>query len=246
MIFLKKKSQEILSIKVPRHIAIIMDGNHRFAKSKNLPTKFGHKEGVKNIEKIAKVCIEFGVKYLTVYAFSSENWQRPKDEVLYLMKLLDEYLSKEVRKLSEENIKILVSGNLEKLASATKQRILAIQEETKNNSSLTLNVAFSYGGRQEIVDAAKKIVVAVDDGKIKFDEIDEKLFAKNLYQSSIPDPDLLIRTAGDFRVSNFLLWQIAYTEFYFTEKFWPDFSKQDLKKAIIEYNKRERKYGKRM
>jgi undecaprenyl diphosphate synthase len=222
-----------------------MDGNARWAKSKNLPLKIGHKTGAENLQKIAESCIELGVKFLTVYAFSSENWDRPTDEVNYLMKLLDEYLEKETKILAEKNVKILISGNLEKLASATKSKISSIETETKNNRALTLNVAFSYGSRQEIIDAAKKIALAVSDGEISVGDISEKTFAENLYQPKIPDPDLLIRTAGDYRISNFLLWQAAYTEFYFTKTYWPDFGKKDLLLAINDFNKRERKYGKR-
>lgn len=245
MFFLKKKIKPADDLKIPVHIAIIMDGNMRWAKRRNLPVAAGHKAGVSNIETICDACQEFGVKYLTLYAFSSENWGRPQEEVSYLMKLLDEYLEREIRVLMQKNVKIVVSGNLEKLSSKTKDRIRIIEEETKNNTALTLNVAFSYGARQEIADACKKIAAQICDKKIEAHEINEELIAKYLYQPTIPDPDLLIRTAGDHRVSNFLLWQIAYSEFYFTESFWPDFARQNLLEAIIDYNKRERKYGKR-
>jgi len=246
MFFFKKKNPACkLNLKIPQHIAIIMDGNYRWAKLKNFPLSYGHKKGVDNIEKIVDAAIEFGVKYLTIYAFSSENWDRPSDEVSYLMKLLNEYLDKEAKILMEKNVRILVSGDLTKLPEPTKQRILRVENETKNNSALTLNVAFSYGARQEIVDAVKKISTKVFDKEINLAQIDEAMISQNLYQPSIPDPDLLIRTAGDMRISNFLLWQSAYTEFYFTTVFWPDFSKKDLQKAIINFNERERKYGKR-
>jgi len=246
MIFRKKKtSDEVNNLKIPQHIAIIMDGNARWAQQKKLPLKIGHKTGAENLQKIAENCIELGVKFLTVYAFSSENWDRPKEEVDYLMKLLDEYLERETKILAEKDVKILISGNLEKLASQVRSKINSIEAKTKNNRTLTLNVAFSYGSRQEIVDAAKKIALAVGDGKISVDEISEKVLAENLYQPKIPDPDLLIRTAGDHRISNFLLWQAAYTEFYFTKTYWPDFSKKDLLLAISDFNQRERKYGKR-
>jgi undecaprenyl diphosphate synthase len=227
--------------KIPRHVAIIMDGNARWAKSKNLPLKLGHKKGSENVQKISEACIEIGVKFLTIYAFSSENWNRPKDEVDYLMKLLEEYLDKETKALIEKGVKILISGNLEKLAESTKHKIKQIEEITKNNSALTLNVAFSYGARQEIVDATKRII----DEKIPSEKIDENLLSQKLYRPEIPDPDLLIRTAGDLRISNFLLWQIAYSELFFTEVFWPDFAKKNLLQAIQEFNKRERRYGKR-
>ncbi|MDX2082407.1 MAG: isoprenyl transferase [Rickettsiales bacterium] len=246
MFFLKKKiSERKLPKKIPTHIAIIMDGNARWAKAKKLPITIGHKTGSENVKKIAENCIEIGVKNLTIYAFSSENWDRPQSEVEYLMKLLDDYLEKETKPLIEKDVRIIISGNLTKLSAATKTRIQSLQDLTKNNQALTLNVAFSYGARQEIVNAAKKISLAVSEGKISLHELDEKLFAQNLYQPQIPDPDLLIRTAGDLRLSNFLLWQLAYSELYFTEVFWPDFSKHHLLEAINEFNKRERRYGKR-
>lgn len=231
--------------KIPVHIAIIMDGNARWAKSKGLPLSIGHKIGSENVRKIAESCIKMGVKNLTIYAFSSENWKRPQDEVDYLMKLLDEYLEKETKPLIEQDVRIVISGNIEKLPQQTKDKISALENLTQNNQALTLNVAFSYGSRQEIVDATRKISLAVSEGKISLNQIDEEFFAKNLYQPQIPDPDLLIRTAGDYRLSNFLLWQAAYAELYFTEVFWPDFSKQHLLQAINDFNKRERKYGKR-
>ena len=243
--FRKKKSEQAANIKVPAHIAIIMDGNNRWAKSRKLPLQIGHKKGTDNIEKISDACIEIGVKYLTIYAFSSENWDRPKEEVSYLLKLLDEYLEKETESLMRKNVRIVISGDLARLSEKTKQRIVLIENETKNNDALTLNVAFSYGGRQEIADAVKKIAHKVSDKKINPDEITPELISHNLYQPSIPDPDLLIRTGGDLRISNFLLWQVAYTELYFTEIFWPSFSKKDLQNAIINFNKRERRYGKR-
>ncbi len=246
MFFSKKKNIEIANeIKIPNHIAIIMDGNARWAKSKNLPLQVGHKNGSENVSKVAESCIELGVKFLTIYAFSSENWDRPSDEVNYLMKLLDEYLEKETKPLAEKDVKIVISGNLEKLSEATKSKICNIEEETKNNKSLTLNVAFSYGSRQEIVDAARKIALEVSMGKISLDQISEALFSQNLYHPEIPDPDLLIRTAGDVRLSNFLLWQAAYSELYFTETYWPDFDKENLLQAIKNFNKKERRYGKR-
>ena len=231
--------------KIPDHIAIIMDGNARYAKSKSLPIKVGHKIGSDNVQKIANNCIEIGVKYLTIYAFSSENWNRPKEEVDYLMSLLYEYLSKESQELIDSGIKIVVSGNLNSVEEKLKNKIRQVEELSKNNSKLTLSVAFSYGARQEIVDAVKKIAIAVNNQEIIIDDIDEDLFKKHLYHPEIPDPDLLIRTAGDLRISNFLLWQIAYTELYFSEKFWPEFDKFELIKAINNFNKRERRYGKR-
>lgn len=243
--FQKKKPKISIDLKAPAHVAIIMDGNNRWAKSRKLPLQIGHKKGTENIEKISDACIEIGIKYLTIYAFSSENWDRPKEEVDYLMKLLDEYLEKEIESLMKKNVRIVISGDLERLSDKTKERITIIENKTKNNNALTLNVAFSYGGRQEIISAVKKIALAVNEKKISVNDITQELIAQNLYQPSIPDPDLLIRTAGDLRISNFLLWQSAYTELYFTEIFWPDFSKKDLQNAIINFNKRERRYGKR-
>lgn len=243
--FKKKKPEQSANLKIPLHVAIIMDGNYRWAKSRKLPLQMGHKKGTDNIEKISDACIDFGIKYLTIYAFSSENWDRPKEEVNYLMNLLDEYLEKEISSLMKKNVRIVISGDLTRLTEKIKSRIAQIEFQTKNNKALTLNVAFSYGGRQEIVDAVKKIALEVRENKISLDEITRETIARNLYQPSIPDPDLLIRTAGDLRISNFLLWQSAYTELYFTDIFWPDFSKKDLQNAIINFNKRERRYGKR-
>ena len=243
--FFSKKSALNSLAKIPDHIAIIMDGNARYAKSKSLPIKVGHKIGSDNVQKIANNCIEIGVKYLTIYAFSSENWNRPKEEVDYLMSLLYEYLSKESQELIDSGVKIVVSGNLNSVEEKLKNKIRQVEELSKNNSKLTLSVAFSYGARQEIVDAVKKIAIAVKNQEIIIDDINEDLFKKHLYHPEIPDPDLLIRTAGDLRISNFLLWQIAYTELYFSEKFWPEFDKFELIKAINNFNKRERRYGKR-
>jgi undecaprenyl diphosphate synthase len=241
----KKKSILDPNLKVPRHIAIIMDGNARWAKKRGLPLQIGHKTGSQNLQKIAQDCIHLGVKILSVYAFSSENWNRPKSEVSYLLKLLEDYLDNQMQQFLEKKIRIIILGNLERLDEKLKQKILNLQEITKDNQALILNVAFSYGSRSEIIDATKKIALAVSNKEINLAEIDENLFAKNLYQPNLPDPDLLIRTAGDLRVSNFFLWQIAYTEFYFSEVFWPDFCKKNLINAIISFNKRERRYGKR-
>lgn len=243
--FKKKKKLQISADAIPQHVAIIMDGNARWAKSKNLPLSLGHKSGSENLRKIIEAAIDIGVRYLTVYAFSSENWNRPKEEIDDLMKLLNGYLEKETQPLMEKDVQVVVSGNLDRLSDGLKNKVLKIQEDTKNNKSLTLNIAFSYGSRQEIVDAAKKIALEVSVGKISLDEINEELLSQSLYHPEIPDPDLLIRTAGDLRLSNFLLWQAAYTELYFTKKYWPDFGKEDLIQAVNEFNKRERRYGQR-
>lgn len=238
-------TQDDFLSKIPNHIAIIMDGNARYANKKSLPIQLGHKKGAENVKKIADNCIELGVKILTIYAFSSENWKRPKEEVNYLMDLLYEYLSRESSELMGRGIKILLSGNLENIESRLKDKINQVEDLSKNNSNLILNVAFSYGARQEIVDASKKIALAVQNKEFEISEINEDLFQKHLYHPQIPDPDLLIRTAGDLRISNFLLWQIAYTEFYFSNKLWPEFDKEELIYAINNFNKRERRYGKR-
>ena len=246
MLNLRKKTQNLDSnLKVPNHIAIIMDGNARWAKKRGLPLQVGHKNGSQNLQKISQDCIDLGVKILSVYAFSTENWNRPKKEVSYLLKLLEDYLDNQIQQFLEKNIRLIIVGNLDRVDEKLREKILALQDLTKENKALTLNVAFSYGSRQEIIDATKKIALAVSDNEINVDEIDENLFAKNLYQPDMPDPDLLIRTAGDLRVSNFFLWQIAYTEFYFSEVYWPDFSKKNLINAIVSFNQRERRYGKR-
>lgn len=245
MFFCKKTIKPNQALRIPSHIAIIMDGNARWAKSKKLPIKFGHKTGSQNVEKISDACIELGVKYLTIYAFSSENWDRPKDEVDYLMNLMEEYLKKETASLMKKDVKIVISGDLSRLSNSIKSSIESVEKQTKNNKKLLLNVAFSYGSRQEIVNAVKKISLAVASQEINIVDINEQTLINNLYQPNIPDPELLIRTAGDLRLSNFILWQAAYSELYFTKTCWPDFNKKHLIKAIKEFNKRERRYGKR-
>lgn len=228
-------------IKVPNHIAIIMDGNARWAKSKSLPVAMGHKAGLSAIKNLVKSAAELKVKYITIYAFSTENWGRPKDEVDNLMFLLKEYLAREVDELIKGGVRILICGSLKNVEESLVKKIKLLEEKTKDNSNIVLNVAFDYGSRQEIVDCLTQIV----RNKIQDFEITEELISKNLYQPEVPDPDLLIRTGGDRRISNFLLWQLAYTELYFTEKFWPDFSDSDLKEAILDFNQRKRNYGKR-
>ena len=242
---LKKKQNKSPNLKIPEHIAIIMDGNARWAKSRALPLQMGHKSGAQNLKKISQDCIELGVKILSVYAFSTENWNRPKKEVSYLIKLLEDYLDNQKNDFLKKNIRLTVSGDLTKVEENLRQKINDIAEKTKNNKALTLNVAFSYGSRHEIIEATRKIALAVSNNDIKIEEINEDLFKKNLYQPNIPDPDLLIRTAGDLRLSNFFLWQVAYTELYFSEVYWPDFAKKNLLEAIENFNQRERRYGKR-
>lgn len=231
------------ALNIPQHIAIIMDGNRRWAKEKGKEASEGHRAGADNLEKIAKDCNKLGVKILTVYAFSTENWKRSKDEVSTLMILLKNYLKKFSKSANKDNIKIKVLGNIEKLEQSLKKSILDAIEKTKNNTGLTINIAFNYGGRAEITNAMKEIAKRLLNGEIKIEDIDENLINQNLYTKNQPDPDLLIRPGGELRISNFLPWQLVYSEFYFTDKYWPDFSKEDLIEAIKVFNKRNRKFG---
>lgn len=228
---------------MPQHIAIIMDGNRRWAKEKGMDTRFGHKAGAETLEKIAAFGNEIGLKYLTVYAFSTENWKRTKEEIGALMLLLQKYLDKFLNKESLRNIRIRVMGNIDELDKGLKDSINRLVEKSKNNTGLTLNIAFNYGGRNEIVRATKQIATMVKNDEIKIDDINEEMFSNNLYTKGEPEPDLLIRTGGEVRVSNFLLWQLAYTEFLFVEKYWPDFDKEDLLNAINIFEQRNRKFG---
>ena len=228
---------------MPQHIAIIMDGNRRWAKEKGMDTKLGHKAGAETLEKIASFANEIGLKYLTVYAFSTENWKRTKEEIGALMLLLQNYLDKFLNRETLRNIKIKVLGNIEGLDKGLRDSINKIVEKSKNNTGLTLNIAFNYGGRDEIVRAVKNISGMVKENKINIEEIDENLISNNLYTESEPDPDLLIRPGGELRISNFLLWQLAYTEFLFIDKYWPDFTEEDLLNAIQTFEKRNRKFG---
>ncbi len=228
---------------MPKHIAIIMDGNRRWAKEKGLDTKLGHKAGAETLGKIASYANEIGLKYLTVYAFSTENWKRTKEEIGALMILLRTYLDKFLNKESLRNIKIRVLGDIENLDKSLRESIEKIVEKSKNNTGLTLNIAFNYGGRAEIVRAVKKISEKVSKNEIELNDINEELVADNLYTNGEPNPDLLIRPGGELRISNFLLWQLAYTEFLFIDKYWPDFSEQDLLEAIKKFESRNRKFG---
>ena len=228
---------------MPQHIAIIMDGNRRWAKEKGIDTKLGHKAGAETLEKIAAFGNEIGLKYLTVYAFSTENWKRTKEEIGALMLLLQNYLDKFLNRESLRNIRIRVMGNIDELDKGLKDSINRLVEKSKNNTGLTLNIAFNYGGRNEIVRATKQIATMVKNDEIKIDDINEEMFSNNLYTKGEPEPDLLIRTGGELRISNFLLWQLAYTEFLFIEKYWPDFDKEDLLNAINIFEQRNRKFG---
>lgn len=228
---------------IPQHVAIIMDGNGRWARSRGLPKIAGHRAGAKAVDEITTAARELGVKVLTLYAFSTENWKRPEEERRSLFQLLEEYIDKEEAKLKQYNIRFSVIGDIAALPESTKTKIARVKESSKNNTAMTLNIALNYGSRQEIAAAAREISREVKSGSLEVEAIDEKLFSRFLYTKDLPDPDLLIRTSGEFRVSNFLLWQISYAEIYVTDKLWPDFKKEDLKKAISEYRKRERRFG---
>ncbi|CDA16130.1 di-trans poly-cis-decaprenylcistransferase [Clostridium sp. CAG:571] len=227
----------------PAHIAIIMDGNRRWARQKNLDIREGHKKGAETLEKIAKYCNKIGIKYLTVYAFSTENWKRSSEEVGALMILLQNYLNDFSKRANTENIKIKVLGDISVLSKGMQNSINKAIERTKENTGLTLNIAFNYGGRAEITYALKQIAEKIKNNELSIDDISEDLISNHLYTKGQPDPDLLIRTSGELRTSNFLPWQIAYTEFYFDNKYWPDFSEEDLLKAIEIYEGRNRKFG---
>ena len=221
-----------------------MDGNGRWAKQHNLPRVVGHREGTKATKRIVRACGELGVDYLTIYVFSSENWERPKFEVSALMKLLIEKLHGEIEELHQENVRLQAMGRLDKLPPKTLKELNAGVERTKGNTGLTLILALSYGGRQEIVDAAAHIAADVSRGLLSPDSLNEEIFKRYLYKPDVPDPELLIRTGGDLRVSNYLLWQIAYTELYVTQTLWPDFDKEELVRAIESYQSRQRRFGK--
>jgi len=238
--------QNINSDQIPAHIAIIMDGNRRWAQKYGMPVKLGHKQGSQNLEKIIDCCIDSNVKYLTVYAFSTENWKRNQKEVEDLMNLLRSYFENDVKKLHKKGVKINILGEREgNVPKDILGKIKEIEKETKHNKKLSLNICFNYGGRTEIVSAVKSIAKKVSNGLLLISEIDEKLFQDCLYSSQTPDPDLIIRTGGESRISNFLLWQAAYSELYFTDTLWPDFNKKEFTKAIINFQNRERRYGKR-
>lgn len=229
---------------IPKHIAIIMDGNGRWAKERNMPRTYGHKAGVETIREIVKECSNLGVKYLTLYAFSTENWARPKEEVDTLMKLLVQYLRNEFEELNKNNVIINSIGDTSKLPKVCYDELNNAYEKTKNNTGLTLNLALNYGGRVEIVNSVKEIAKLVEENKIKVDDIDEKMIEKYLYTSGMPDPDIIIRPSGEQRLSNFLLWQCAYSEFWYSDVKWPDFTKQNLVDAIFDYQNRDRRFGK--
>jgi undecaprenyl diphosphate synthase len=229
---------------IPSHIAIIMDGNGRWAKKRGLPRVAGHKKGVETVRQIVEDCAEIGVNYLTLYTFSTENWNRPKDEVSTLMRLLLKSLKERLDELNKNDIKLTCIGNIDSLPSVVQKQLFEDIERTKNNKRMTLNLALSYSGRWELLEAVKKISEKVAAGTLTTDKITEQIISDNLTTRNMPDPDLIIRTSGEFRVSNFLLWQIAYSEFVIQDVFWPEFSKENLYDAIRQYQKRERRFGK--
>jgi len=228
---------------LPKHIAIILDGNRRWAKAKGLPTSQGHKAGVKALEKVVRYANKIGLEYITVYAFSTENWKRTQEEVSAIMMLMQGYLDDYSKRADSENIRMNFIGDREKLPLKMQKRIEECIERTKNNTGITFNIALNYGGRLEIIKAIKEIAEEVKDGKISIDNIDEEMVSSKLYTAGQPDPDLVIRTSGEIRLSNFLPWQVVYSEFLFVDKNWPDFGEEDLDNAIIEYQKRTRKFG---
>ncbi len=228
---------------LPKHIAIIMDGNRRWAKEKGLEAKLGHKQGADTLEKIVKYANKIGIKYITVYAFSTENWKRPKDEVDYLMNLLMDYLVNAETTLAGENVVIRAIGSRKELSQELQEQIIKTEEFTKNNSGIVMNIALNYGSREEIVKAVKEISTDVKNETISVDDINAQMISDHLYTKGQPDPDLIIRTSGEERISNFLLWQLAYSELYFCDKLWPDFKVKDLHEAILEYQSRNRRYG---
>ena len=228
---------------MPKHIAIIMDGNGRWAKKKNLPRSMGHKAGVETIRRVITEADALGVKYLTLYAFSTENWKRPKDEVSMLMKLLVQYLRNEIDELDSKGVVINVLGDTSRLPNECIDEINRAITRTKNNKGITMNVALNYGGRDEIIRAIKSIVNEQKEGHINVDEIDENLVNQYLYTAGMPDPDIIIRPSGEQRLSNFLLWQCAYSEFWYSDINWPDFTEKDLRRAIYDYQNRDRRFG---
>lgn len=234
---------DTMDLKIPAHIAVIMDGNGRWAKARGIPRSLGHRAGMGALRRAVEDCADLGVKYLTVYALSTENWKRPEDEVSYLMKLLRDYLEKEVVKLKENNIRLRMLGDMSVFSEALRQSIYKAEADTAECSGMQLIIALNYGGRQELVAAARRLAEDVKKGVLTPENIDNDLFQNKMFLPDIPDPDLVIRTSGEMRLSNFLLWQIAYSEFYVTDLLWPDFRRKHLLDAISAYSKRDRRFG---
>ena len=229
--------------RIPAHIAIIMDGNGRWAKQRKLPRTMGHRAGMKNIKMMVEESSNLGVRYLTLYAFSTENWKRPVEEVGALMDLVVEFINKEFEELHRNNVRLNSIGDISKLPEKSKAAIENAKYKTRNNTGLTLNIALNYGGRDEIVRGVKEIAKEVLEGKLKVDNIDDKVISDHLYTSGMPDPDIIIRPSGELRISNYLLWQSAYSEFWFSNINWPDFTKEDLRRAISDFQNRDRRFG---
>ncbi len=225
--------------KIPYHVAIIMDGNGRWAQSRGLPRLAGHRAGTENIRRILKACAKYGIKILTLYAFSTENWGRPNAEVKGIMRILEHTLDRELPELHKNGVQLRHIGRLEGISEKLKRRVREAIELTKDNDRIILNVAFNYGGRTEILDAVRRIV----ESGVDPDQVDEALFSQYLYTAGLPDPDLIIRTAGELRISNFLIWQSAYSEYYATPTYWPDFDEEELHRALLDYSRRERRFG---
>lgn len=237
------KGKADMEMKIPNHVAIILDGNGRWARAKGLPRSAGHIQGAKTVEAICEDAYNMGINYLTVYAFSTENWNRPEKEVETLMKLLRDYMKNSLKRAQKNNMCVRVLGDKSKLAKDIQESILTLEEATKNNTGLHFQIAINYGSRDEIVRAVKKLSEQVAEGKITPADIDEHSIADELDTAGLPDPDLMIRTSGEQRISNYMLWQLAYAEFYFTPVPWPDFNKQELEKAVLAYNNRDRRFG---
>lgn len=225
---------------IPTHVAIIMDGNGRWAKARGLPRLAGHKAGTENLRRVIRGCVEFGVKYLTIYAFSTENWARPADEVTGLMNIIKDVIEKELGELNKEGVQLRHIGHLDELDPGLQEKVMKAVELTRNNDRLILNIAFNYGGRDEILCAVRQMI----KDNIKPEQVTPELFDTYLFTNGIPDPDLIIRTSGEMRTSNFLIWQSAYSEWYFPQTYWPDFDKEELRKAIFAYSERDRRFGK--
>ncbi len=236
----EKKDKNRLPAKIPTHVAIIKDGNGRWARSRGLPRLAGHRAGTENLRRIIQACVEFGIRYLTVYAFSTENWTRPPDEVQGLMSIFESVLDRELQELYDQGVQLRHIGRLEKLTPAFREKVLHALEYTRENSRLILNIAFNYGGRDEIVYAIQRII---QEG-VKPEDVDEDVVCSHLFTAGTPDPDLIIRTSGEVRGSNFLLWQGSYAEWYFPAVYWPDFDREQLLLALEEFNRRDRRYGK--
>jgi undecaprenyl diphosphate synthase len=234
-----KNNHEILVEQVPEHVAIIMDGNGRWALKRGLPRLAGHHAGTENLRRIIRACVEFNIKYLTIYAFSTENWGRPREEVDGLMRILEDVIDKELSELNEQGVQIRHLGRLDQLSPRLQKKVVQAVEATKQNSRLVLNVAFNYGGRDELVQAIQQMI---RDG-VPAEDISPELVNQYLYTAGVPDPDLIIRTSGELRISNFLIWQAAYSEWYVTPVFWPDFSREEFRKALDEFIQRDRRYG---